>query len=57
MLAATELGGDPSDTSVVHFAFQPRDGAETTDKLTQLEVIRQVTVGHAGQRRRAVLKA
>ncbi|KAL4431049.1 hypothetical protein ABPG75_006305 [Micractinium tetrahymenae] len=41
LLAVTELGGDPSDTSVVHFAFQPREGTEPTDKLTHLEVIRQ----------------
>ncbi len=44
LLAVSELGGDPSDTSVVHFAFQPREGAEPSDKMTHLEVIRQVAL-------------
>lgn len=48
LLAVTELGGDPSDTSVVHFAFQPREGVDPADKLAHLEVIRQVAAGQAG---------
>ena len=46
LLAATELGGDPADAGAVHFGFQPTDAMEPSDKLTHLEVIRQV--GWAG---------
>jgi len=41
-LAATELGGEPADTSTVHFSFQPAEGADAADKRTHLEVICQV---------------
>lgn len=45
LLAATEMGGDPSDASTVHFGFQPSATADASDKLTHLEVIRQVGAG------------
>ena len=42
LLAVTELGGDLAEAGAVHFGFQPSDAADTSDKLTHLEIIRQV---------------
>lgn len=42
LLAVTELGSDPTEPGAVHFGFQPSEGADAADKLTHLEIIRQV---------------
>jgi hypothetical protein len=43
LLVVTELGGDPAEAGAVHFGFKPSDGADASDKLTHLEIIRQVS--------------
>ncbi len=51
LLAITELGGDPTEAGAVHFGFQPSDAADAADKMTHLEIIRQVR--QLGVQRRA----
>jgi hypothetical protein len=42
LLAVTELSPEPAEASTVHFGFQPAQQADASDRLTHLEVIRQV---------------
>lgn len=56
LLAVTELGGDPTDASTVHFAFQPQESMDTFNHQTHLEIIRQVSTRggvQQGQEQRA----
>lgn len=46
LLVVVELGSDPSDPGAVHHGFQPAaEGVGVDDRLTHLEVIRQVGAG------------